>query len=233
MRSLNVLKSLAVMMTLSFSAQSLALTDAQKDELYKHGTITVKDGKFEVRAMMGSEQIGEHAIKHWEHAAKLLGELAQTEEFWHKKVVDRFFDGVNYASDCCRDGVCAIPSQFEAVCAANDKICGFGAMAAKLKNWLGFIGTCCGDVCLSAWGIVAGGLYAVVAPAGTILYRPIAAATEAIVAGTVWPAFAYTYNGVAYVMLKDNEEPKQGDFTVTYIPNKIPYNEMAEYNVDL
>lgn len=233
MKSLSILKSFAVVLSLSLSAQSLALSDAQKDELLHKGTVTVEKGHFEVRFMMGGiDRTTKDAKEHWAHVAKLMGDLVRVEDFWHKKMVGRFFEGVDFASDCCKDGVCAIPTAFCATCEKNDKLTGFGSNAAKLKNWLEFCGTCMKDIAITVFGVPAGLLYAVVAPTATLLYRPIAAGTEAIVAGTMWPAIAYTIQGAEYVMVRNSPEPKEGDITVSYIPNRIE-NEFADNKSEL
>lgn len=233
---MKLFKSLAITACVLFSANTFALTDAQQTELLHKGTITIfdadgsKKGHFEVRFMLGTDNLAKQTESHWKSAADLLTDLVRTEDFWQKKILKSFFDGVNYASDCCRDGVCSIPNQFCSVVDKNNDIHGFGSSAAKLRNWLEFCGTCIKDVFLTAWGIGTGTIWAVVAPTAQILYRPIASGSEAILAGTVWPAIAYTYTGIAYEMVKNSEEPKEGDFTVTWIPNRLNKKEMAQLN---
>ncbi len=221
---MKIFKSFALVMGLSFSMQSFALTDAQKKEFYDKGIITVLDengakkGHFEVRFMPGAENIKHDAKKAWDHAAALMSDLVKKEEFWHNVMQKHFMEGVNYAHQCCTDGVCSIPDQYCATVKKNAEIDGFGSNAAQLKNWLEFCGTCLEDVLVSAWGIGAGTVWAIAAPTASLLYRPIVAGTEAIVAGSIWPALAYSYNGVAYELVKNSAEPKNGDITVSFVP---------------
>jgi hypothetical protein len=231
MKTITLLKSLTLTFTLSFASQSFAqLTEAQKEEFYHKGTITVLDesgkekGHFEVRFMPGADNIKEDAKQHWNHAASLMNQLV-TEEFWHDKMMKRFFKGLEYASECSQRGVCAISNHFSRTLEDNEKLTGFGSTAAKLKNWLEFGACCVGCTLLTAWGVTAGPIYSVLAPTGALLFRPIAAGTEALFAGTVWPVMSYSFNGVAYALTKNNEEPKEGDITVTYIPNYFSSDE--------
>lgn len=225
MKTSTLLKSLTLTLTLSFASQSFAkMTEAQKQEFYHKGTITVLDengkkkGHFEVRFMPGADNIEAKAKDHWVHAAGLMDQLV-TEKFWHEKMMRRFLDGLEYTRDCCVDGVCTIPKRFSDTVKSNDELTGFGATAGKIKNWLEFTGDCIGCTLKTVWGLVTGPVYAILAPTGTLLYRPIAAGTEALFAGTIWPVMRYSFNGVAYAVTRNNDEPKEGDITVTYIPN--------------
>jgi hypothetical protein len=226
-------------MSLSFSVKSMALSDAQKDEFLHKGTVTVLDenghkkGHFEVRFMIGTDKITKDTQSAWHHAAELMSDLVKVEDFWHKEMVKSFFDGLNYASDCVSDGVCSIPKHFCDTVDRNAKCTGFGASAAKLRNWLEFCGQVCKDITVSAWGVVAGGAWAVVAPTAKLLYRPVVAGTEVVFGGMLWPAIAYSYTGAAYVMIKDSAEPKEGDISVTFVPNRFDEREIATNDAHL
>jgi len=226
---------------LVWSSFSLALTPTQKAELYKYGTITVytedgqKKGHYEVKFMPGSENITSDAKDRWAAAADLMDDFVDREDFWEKKFVGSFMDGIDFAKRSLVDeGVGAIPGDFKDTVAANNRIDGdFGATAGKTKNWIKFGLGSLGRVVISVAGTIGGGVYAVLAPVGHVVYRPIAAGTQAVVAGTIWPVIKYSWNGTAWILTKGNNEPNPGDMTVTYIPENLPEEVSAELSAEI
>lgn len=215
------------------ASSAFSLTDKQQEELRQYGTVTVynedgsKKGHFEVKFMPGSVNIARDAQKRWERAADLMDDFVDANEFWREKFIGSFNDGVEYIRKGVEGGVFKIPEDFKDTLKENREIDGnFGATAAKVKNWISFGLMAGGRVLRTVWGIGAGGIYAVVTPVGHVLYRPIAAGTNALVAGTLWPIVKYTWNGTAWVMVKNNNEPKAGDMTVTFIPETIADHEL-------
>lgn len=214
---------------LLWSSISMALTPSQKAELYKHGTITVytedgqKQGHYEVKFMPGSENITSDAKDRWAAAADLMDDFVDRKDFWEKKFVGSFMDGLDFVKRSVVDeGVGAIPGDFTSTVEENRRIDGdFGATAGKAKNWIKFGAGAFGRMVISVAGTIGGSAYALLAPVGHVVYRPVAAGTTAIVAGTLWPAIKYSWNGTAWALTKGNKEPKEGDMTVTYIPAKI------------
>ena len=81
----------------------------------------------------------------------------------------------------------------------------------------------------SIFGTIGGTAYSVLAPTAHIVYRPIAAGTKGIVAGTLWPSVKYTWNGTAWVLTKGNDLPNDDNMIVTFVPE----NEREFANVDV
>ncbi len=225
---------LCLALGLSLTTQSFALTSDQKKELYEHGTITKYDekghkvGHWEVRFMPGAEHVTDDAAKHWEHAGELLSDFTKRETFWRKKFVGSFLKGVHYMKQTvCDDGVGSIPDSFKDTRDKNDQLTGtFAANAKKLKNWLEFGATCVKDVVVTAVGTPIAAVYTVLAPTAHVIFRPVAAATEAVVAGAMWPVLRYSWNGTAWVLAQGGQEPKAGDMTVTFVPENVHQDEI-------
>ncbi|MBP6218004.1 MAG: hypothetical protein KA436_05415 [Oligoflexales bacterium] len=228
-KSRHLILGVGLAFSLGLASQSLALTSEQKKELFEQGTITKYDekgnklGHWEVKFMPGFEIIGDRAAAHWEHAADLMSELGQKDSFWRKKFAGKFLDGVHHMKKCAVDyGVQDIADEFHSTQETNRQLAGsFGAHAKRLKNWLKFGATCIKDVVIMAVGTPLSAAYALLAPTAQILYLPVAAATEAVVSGTLWPALSFTWNGTAWVMVQGSSEPKEGDITVTFVPEQV------------
>ena len=217
------------------ASASYALTDAQKTELRQHGTVTVydnngkKEGHFEVKFMPGSSNIKSDAKKSWNASLDLLDDFVDGKEFWREKFIGSFNDGVKYMEKGVRQGIFKIPSDFKDTIDENRSASGsFGSTASKIKNWISFGFTAGARMVRTIWGVGAGAVYAVVTPAGHVLYRPVAAATNAVVAGTLWPIVKYTWNGTAWVLVKNNKAPERGDMTVTFVPERVAAGELAD-----
>jgi len=206
------------------------LTKEQKEELYKKGTVTVYDdegvkkGHFEVKFMPGSEKITEDSKRRWKEASDLMGKLMEKEDFWQNKFVGSFKSGLKHVRDVNRDkGLGKVKDDWKDLKEKNDKIDGqFASLAQKTRNYLRFGGTLLGRSYHSVVGTGSGILYSVFAPIGHVIYLPVAAGTKAIVTGSLWPALQYSWNGAAWILVKENKKPQAGDMTVTYIPEEIP-----------
>lgn len=239
MKIFSAIKSLAVLATLTLSVQSLALTPAQRSEFWKKGTISVlnddgsKKGHFEVRFMIGSDKINEKTLEAWRAAEKLMEELViDKDDFWEKKVIREMKQGLKWAWNSCKDGIGSIPEQFCDLMDKNEKVTGFIPAAQKFKNWVHFAGQCVGDLCVTAFGGTAGLIYAVASPVAHIVYRPVAAATIAVVGGTLMPAVAYSYNAAIMGFAAFADAPKEGDIkpgdiSVAWVPEKFDQEAFA------
>ena len=235
MSTKRILQSCAVVLGLSWAIHSSALTDAQKEEFYRKGTITVTDatgkkkGHFEVHFMPGADNIEADAKKAWAAAEERLMELTQRDEFWRKKVLEDFKTGLRLSRKfVCDRGIGAIPQQFRDTAATNSQLSGFGSDSEKLKNWLKFGKTCVSDLNIAFFGGIGGVLYAVTSPTLELLYRPIAAGTGAVVKGTLWPALKFTWNEGVYIRDRNSAEPKEGDMTVTFVPEHLNEADLAD-----
>lgn len=211
-----------------------ALTDLQKGELYEHGTISVfnedgsKKGHFEVNFMPGAENIKQDAVAAWTSAYALLDDLVERTEFWENKVVKRFKKGVRYMTSHIEDGVCKIDDDFRDTVVENHRSRGsWGHIPVSASNWLKFGAKAVGRTFITGWGIGAGAVYAVAAPTGTALWRPIGAGSKALVKGTLWPAFAFAWNGAAYAATSHKSAPAAGDMTVTFVPEELGHDSLA------
>ncbi len=202
-----------------------ALSPMQKTELYQRGTIGVysaegeRKGHFEVRFMPGAEAIKHDRKAAMDEAYRAVGELVDSEGFWHGKVERRYRDGVSFMRRHVVDqGIVAVPGDFMATRRQNAQLDGeFGAGAGQVRNWVGFGGRTLGKVMHTLIGGFVGAAYAVVAPVGTIVLKPVEAGAVAALGGVVFPAVRYAWNGAAWVMVKDTSEPTRPGMTVTYV----------------
>lgn len=200
------------------------LTDTQKEELFQKGTISTDKGHFEVHFMPGSENIRHDAIEKLKEAENLLQDLVRKDEFWRDTVLERFHTGLEYMKEGALNGIGSIPEDFRKTLTENRATDGsFGSTASKVKNWIGFLGNVAGDTLQTIFEVPFGAVYALVAPTGTILYRPIAAGTKAVVEGALWPIVKFTWNGAAWELSKNSREPKENDMTVTFVPNNFDH----------
>lgn len=203
---------------------ALTLTEAQKEELYQRGTISTEKGHFEVSFLPGAENIGHEATLRRQEAENLMLDLVNKDAFWRDIVLERFHKGLGYIQEGIEKGVGSIPEDFKKTLAENSATDGsFGATAHKIKNWIGFFANVAEDGLRTIFEVPFGAVYSVVVPAGTILYRPVAAGTEAVLAGTLWPIVQFSWNGIAWELSKNNQQPKAGDMTVTFIPNHFDH----------
>lgn len=220
---------------LGLSSAALALTKAQKQELYKKGTISVfdesgrKTGHFEVKFMPGKENVLADAKAQWAKAEDLMDDFLDKKEFWHDEMLDSFQKGVRHIKRAYENGIGRVDDEFRATLEENKKLQdSFGATGARLKNWVEFAAESTFLTVGTLFGAAYGALYAVCVPTAKVVYRPVAAGTAAIAAGTLWPAVKLAWNGVAWNMVKDEGEPKAGDMTVTFIPEEIPDHVVAD-----
>ncbi len=234
-----LMSSIALAATIS-SVSAFSLTHEQSQELRRHGTVTVYDkatgqktGHYEISFMPGQENIVKDGGNHWIAAGKLMDELIR-EDFWKDKVYRRFKDGISVMKDGVTNGVGAIPTQFKEMIELDRKAKGqFGHLARVAFNAIKFSGKVIGDVFRTIGEGTVGVIYTVVAPTGTILYRPIAAATEAIAAGTLWPVARFTWNGAAWAATANSHEPTgHGDMFVTFVPEHMPASSHAASSHD-
>ena len=201
------------------------LTKEQRKELYEKGSISVfdesgnKTGHYVVQFIPGADHVTDDAKQQWKEAADLMGELTQ-KGFWDETVMTAFWDGVTYAKESVTTyGVGAIGDDFRKTREINRQHAGeFGSTAAAVKNWSLFGLKAVGRTLRTAWGVGAGAAYSVVAPSAAVAYRPVAAGAKSVVAGTLWPAVRYTWNGTAWVLTRGNEEPQKDGLTVTFVP---------------
>ena len=234
----------AVLIFLTSNAS--ALSERQKKELLKFGTITVyekdvngkiirnesgkkiKKGHFEVKFMPGVDNIMSDAQQRWLEATELMKDFLDEEDFWRRKFIGSFNDGIEHIRDSLDAGVSSIPEKFRKTLEENAELNGdFGSFAAKLKNWGLFTSSAGAALFHSVWGLGVGSVYAVVTPTGHLLYRPIAAGTKALVRGTIWPVLRYSWNGAAWIAVREGDEPKVGDMTVTFVPESLDHTDTA------
>jgi hypothetical protein len=206
------------------------LTKAQKKELMKKGQITLyddsgnKQGHFEVKMMPGSENIGDDAKKQWKEAGRLMGDFVEDESFWKDVFARSFLDGLSYGKDhMVEKGLGTLGDDYYDMKERNRQAeGGFSENRTKLKNFLRFSGKAFKRSLHTIWGAAVGPVYAILAPTGQLVYRPVAAGTKAIVGGTLMPVLLYTWNGVAWVVTQGRSEPRPGDMTITYVPEELP-----------
>lgn len=220
------MSSVALAATLSSAAFSL--THEQSQELRRTGQITIHNedgtvkGHYEVSFIPGQENILRNSHDHWVRAGHLLDDLI-AQDFWTNSVYHRYTTGLGYIEAGVTKGVGEIPSQFKSMVELNREARGkFGYAARVLRNGIGFATSVVGDIFRTVGEGVFGVIYAVVVPAGTILYRPIGAGTEAIAAGTLWPVVKFTWNTTSWAVSANNHEPTGSDMFVTFVPEHLP-----------
>lgn len=217
---------LAACVVIALSApQVFCLNQTQKDELYRHGTITIvnekgeKTGHFSVNFMPGSDNIKQNSKKALDRAYHTIGNLVDSQGFWQRKVLGQAQHGVNYVKEWTIDSGIKVAEDFKGTREKNALIEGdFGARASQARNWLKFGGRSTLRALGAVWGVVAGSTYAVVAPLATIAWQPVSACAEGSIRGVVLPVLKYTWNGAAWVMAKDGNEPEKSSMTVEWIP---------------
>jgi hypothetical protein len=201
------------------------LTPAQKTELYKTGTIGVVDntgkrvGHYEVKFMPGADLITRQAQTARHAAYLMVSEMAETDRFWRRTVARRMRDGVEMMRNhIVTKGIGALPEDFYQTCQENAQLSGeFGSGAGQVRKWLSFGGRAIGKLAHTLIGGLVGGAYTVVAPVGTVVLQPVGAAAMAAVGGVMVPALQYGWNGTAWVLVKDSNEPSRDGMTVTYV----------------
>jgi hypothetical protein len=205
------------------------LSKAQKKELREKGQITTYDdngnkkGHFEVKLMPGSDNIGDDAKKQWKEAGKLMGDFVEKEDFWKDVFARSFLDGVSYTKEhMVTKGLGTLGDDYYDMKERNRQAeGGFSEGKEKFKNFFRFSGKTMKRSLHTLWGVTVGPLYAVLAPAGQLVYRPVAAGTKAVVGGALMPVLLYTWNGAAWVVTQGRHEPRSGDMTITYVPENL------------
>lgn len=204
------------------------LTDAQRQELYERGTVTVLaddgtvKGHFEVRFMEGSRTIRESTEEEWQNVVEILDDFVDVKGFWQEEVCGGFFDGIEGIRYSFQDGIMQIDDDFYETLRSNRERSGsFGSTAYSIGNWIMFGAKVVGRTLYTTVGASISTVYTVLAPTGSIVYRPVAAGTKAVLQGMLWPVLRYTWNGTAWVLVKGSNEPKPGDLTVSWIPEDV------------
>ena len=213
-----------------------ALTVKQQQELMEHGRISVYDektgkkaGHFEVKFLGGNDRIKENGDKAWDAAGALMGDLLKRQDFWRAKFIGSFNDGVAMMKTGVADGVNKIGDDYRQTVEANT-VATDGEQPStltKAKNWLNFGWSASKKLMKTAWGVSAGGIYALTMPTGQLLYRPVAAGTKAVVQGTLWPIARFTFDGVMWTLAKD-KELDENSMLITFVPEEIADHEKAE-----
>ena len=220
------MSSLVVAATLSTAAYSL--THDQSEELRRTGRVTISDdqghvtGHYEVSFMPGSDNVLADGGKQWSEATALIADL-NSQDFWTKHVYRHFTEGLGYFERGIKNGVGQIPADFQSMLELNRRNRGgFGYFAGVLWSTIKFGGKAIGRTLFTIGEGAFGAIYTVVTPTSSIMYRPIAAGTKAILAGTMWPVARYTWNGLAWVTVANSAAPTHNDMFVTFVPEHLP-----------
>ncbi len=219
-----------ICLSVLFTANIFAakLTKEQKTELRKNGTITVQDekgkteGRFSVRFMPGSNNVRHSMKKHWDSAKEHAAEFMGANNFWSHDVKNHFLKARKIITRSnMREGLGRVKDDYTKMKKRNKEAHGqFGSGVQKVKNGLEFTGKVIGRTLVSVGGTLFGTLYGAVVPAFVVVTKPVRAAFEALVPGTVVPVAQFAWNGAAWLAVKNNNEPEQGapSFMITYTP---------------
>ena len=163
--------------------------------------------------MPGVDNIMSDAQQRWLGATELMKDFLDEEDFWRRKFIGSFNDGIEHIRDSLDAGVSSDPREVSKTLEENAELNGdFGSFAAKLKNWGLFTSSAGAALFHSVWGLGVGSVYAVVTPTGHLLYRPIAAGTKALVRGTIWPVLRYFLEWRSLDCGAEGDEPKVGRY---------------------
>jgi hypothetical protein len=222
---MRTLKVWSWLLFLLISPRIFALSPSQQEELYRYGSISSYDaqgnktGHFEVKFMPGSENIGTQGKENLRLAYARFATLVDVEQFWRLRVGREFQRGLRLMKDSVSEVSTGLPQKFRDTRRENALVEGeFGARAAQGRNWLLFGGKVVGTTLRSLCGVMFGGVYSVVAPSLMVAWQPIAGVSEAALAGMALPSLKYVWNGVAWQLTKDSNEPKLDSITVTFVP---------------
>lgn len=201
-----------------------ALTDEQQAELWDTGTITIKNddgsvkGHFEVTIAPGCDDIDAARERALKRSLDIIDDLID-QKFWDSVIKPEINKGRKFFKDGVDNGVFMIDDDYRATKETNKKTHGkWGHQLHSLTNWLKFAEHAVERVGHTVVSSVCGTYYTVCVPAGRIFMVPVNAGKEFFGKAVFTPAKAYAWQAGAWVLLRDEDQPKAGDMFVTFVP---------------
>lgn len=206
------------MLLFSFSHKSFALTWEQMVELYREGTITVRDaegqplGNFSVHFMPGSRNIYNYASKHWSMGITAMSEpLKNPSSYFYQhsySPVKAIYTACSH--EIAYRGIGAIPKDASQLMKNCSEATGqFGETAIKALNVMAFTFAVASRTMLTAVVAGCGTALSVIVPVALPLVIPTKGLVgDVAILGTGVPTVGIVWNSIAWLLSAWTNEPK-------------------------
>ena len=188
----------------------------QEKELFVKGTITDGDKVWDVRFIPGSSKINQDSLQAQKDALEDLKSYGK-KIFWKEEVLEPMKSGVNISKDSViKYWLHGIGEDFQQTRLENSTIKpgSFGSRIGPSWNWSKFSIKSLGRTITFPIGVIAGGLYSVLAPTYSVVLVPISAGENSFLEGMVLPGVLYVWNGTSWTATFYSNVPEEENFFV-------------------